>query len=90
MLKGTTPSNQIVVPIDRVKEILRLNKRGTKPEKLVLTDHSILDKKIDTFHNVVGQEELTRFDRPKKNTRNKKRKFHRNPRRKPNPNQNSR
>jgi cell fate regulator YaaT (PSP1 superfamily) len=84
MLKGNTPSNQIAVPVKRVKEILQLNKRGKRPEKLLLTDHSTVVKEIDTFHNVVGQEELTRFDNPKKNTRKKKRNFHRGPRRKPN------
>lgn len=84
MLRGNTPSNQIAVPVKRVHEILQLNKRGKKPEKLVLTDDSKVVKELDTFHNVVGQEELTRFDNPKKKTRKKKRNFHRGPRRNPN------
>lgn len=84
MLQGKTPSNQIVVPVDRVREIQRLNKSGKKPEKLVLTDDSAITKQDTSFTNVVGQDDLHRFDRPKKQIRNKKRNY----RRKPNPNQN--
>ncbi len=83
MLQGNAPSSQIAVPVDRVKEIHRLNRKGKKPEKLVIADHHTTPREIDTFHNVVGQEELTRFDRPKKKNRKKKRNFQRHPRRKP-------
>ena len=86
MLQGNAPSNQIIVPIKRVKEIQRLNKQGKKPEKLLLTD-SYADAKVDdSFHNVVGQDDLHRFDRPKKHARKKKRNFNR----RPNRNQNKR
>lgn len=84
MLQGNTPTNQIAVPVDRVKEVLLMNKKGKRPDKLVVTDHSTVVKEIDTFHNVVGQEDLTRFDSPKTAVRKKKRNFHRGPRRKPN------
>lgn len=84
MLQGNTPTNQIAVPVDRVKEVLQMNKKGKRPDKLVITDHSAVVKEPDTFHNVVGQEDLTRFDRPKTAVRKKKRNFHRGPRRKPN------
>ncbi len=84
MLQGNTPSSQIVVPIERVREIQRLNKRGKKPEKLLLSDESFDTKGNESFHNVVGQDDLHRFDRPKKQKRKKRRNFNRNPRRKPN------
>jgi cell fate regulator YaaT (PSP1 superfamily) len=84
MLQGNTPSNQIVVPVDRVREIQLLNKSGKKPEKLLVTDESALTKQDTSFTNVVGQDDLNRFDQPKKQVRNKKRNF----RRRPNPNQN--
>ncbi len=84
MLQGNTPSNQITVPISRVKEVLRLNKRGKKPEKLINTDQADLAKEKESFTNVVGQDDLHRFDRPKKQQRNKKRNFRANPRRRPN------
>ncbi len=84
MQQGNTPSNQITVPVKRVSEIQQLNRKGKKPEKLLLTDSNKVVKELDTFHNVVGQEALTRFDKPKSNFRKKKRNFNRNPRRKPN------
>ena len=85
MLQGNTPSNQITVPVKRVAEIQQLNKRGKKPERLLLKDDAPVPvKELDTFHNVVGQEELTRFDKPKNAKRKKKRNFQRNQNRKPN------
>ena len=83
MQQGNTPSNQVTVPVKRVKEIQQLNKKGKKPERLLLHDASVVAKELDTFHNVVGQEALTRFDKPKKSNRRKKRNFNRNPHRKP-------
>ena len=84
MQQGNTPSNQITVPVTRVAEIQQLNKRGKKPDRLLLKDNAPVVKELDTFHAVVGQEELTRFDKPKNINRKKKRNFHRNPHRKPN------
>jgi hypothetical protein len=82
-MQGDTPGTQITVPVQRVKEIQRLNKKGKKPEKLLSDDSRMALKELDTFHNVVGQEALTRFDKPKKNKRRKKRNFSRNPKRNP-------
>jgi len=82
-LLGNAPSSQIIVPVERVWEIQRLNRKGKKPDKLVVPDNSPVTQNTDSFHNVVGQEELTRFDRPKKSSRKKKRNFQRNPRKKP-------
>jgi cell fate regulator YaaT (PSP1 superfamily) len=85
MLQGNTPSNQITVPVKRVTEIQQLNKKGKKPERLLLRDDSTAPaKELDTFHAVVGQEDLTRFDKPKNAKRKKKRNFQRNPNRNPN------
>ncbi|GAB1453495.1 hypothetical protein MASR2M47_35510 [Draconibacterium sp.] len=92
MQQGNTPSNQITVPVKRVAEIQQLNKKGKKPERLLVTDDRVIVKELDTFHNVVGQEALTRFDKPKQGNRKKKRNFGRNPNRNqnqnPNPNRN--
>ena len=85
MQQGNAPSNQITIPVKRVAEIQQLNKKGKKPERLLLKDDSPVSvKELDTFHNVVGQEELTRFDKPKNTNRKKKRNFQRNANRKPN------
>ena len=82
-LQGDTPSTQITVPVHRVKEIQQLNRKGKKPDKLLSEDGRMPAKELDTFHNVVGQEALTRFDKPKKNKRRKKRNFSRNQKRSP-------
>ena len=82
MLQGDTPTTQLTVPIRRVKEIQRLNRKGKKPEKLITDESRLAAKELDTFHNVVGQEDLTRFDKPK-NKRRKKRNYNRNQKRKP-------
>jgi cell fate regulator YaaT (PSP1 superfamily) len=84
ILQGKTPSNQIIVPVDRVKEIQRLNKNGKKPENLLLYDENVELKNNDTFKNVVGQDDLHRFDRPKKKGHRNRRNPNRNPRRKTN------
>jgi cell fate regulator YaaT (PSP1 superfamily) len=73
-LRGNTPSGQIEVPVEQVKKILRMNKAGKKPEKLIVERHDVPIIKEDTFHNMVGQEDLTRFDRPKQHSRNSRKK----------------
>lgn len=79
--KGDGPTGLVPVPVKRVKEIQRMNRNGKKPEKLVSDQFETGPSKTDTFHNVVGQEELTRFDRPKKSNRRKSRNTRRNPNR---------
>ncbi len=75
--------NWIPVPALRVKEILRLNREGIKPDNLKEEseelENSVVDKVLD-YENVVGQDSLTRLDdrnRNKKkgnnNNRNKNR-----------------
>ncbi len=82
--QGDAPSTQISVPVNRVAEIQQMNRKGKKPEKLLLKENEAPGKEMDTFHNVVGQEELTRFDKPKHAHRKKKRNIHRNAQRNPN------
>jgi cell fate regulator YaaT (PSP1 superfamily) len=66
-------SNLVPVPVERVKEIIRLNREGKKVKNLIDPD-SYQDEKLD-FLDDVGKDSLTRFDdntgRPKK--RKKKR-----------------
>ncbi len=81
--QGNAPSSLVPVHVDRVKEVQRMNRRGKKPEKLVVDQYDTGKQKQDTFHNVVGQEDLTRFDRPRKgknrqHNRSKKRHSNRN------------
>ncbi len=63
--------------LEQVKEVISLNKKGEKgPSLEELESETIVETKID-FENVVGQDSLTRFDKPKTNKRrrnNKRRK----------------
>jgi len=71
--------NWIPLPLDRVKEIQQLNKKGTKPDDLkeAGTDSPALpSRKEPDYENVVGQDSLTRLDdgnrrKKKNNNRNK-------------------
>jgi hypothetical protein len=54
------PSSYMAIPLDKVKEILEENKKGKLPEKL--EDFSYISEPKSDFENVVGQDDLTRFD----------------------------
>ena len=66
------PSNFIEVPIARVKEIIKMNKDGEKPLVLVEKEFSAVPVVKHDYENVVGQDDLTRFDKPKGGGRNSK------------------
>jgi cell fate regulator YaaT (PSP1 superfamily) len=72
--------NLTAVPVDRVKEIIALNRRGQKADKLlseVSEEHAAKAKLMQEpdFKNVVGEDSITRFDRSgkKSSSRNKNR-----------------
>lgn len=69
-------SHFIEVPLERVKEIMALNKEGKKADDL-LDEESRAKQTMPTFENVVGQDSLTRFDQKSKTKKKKrhKRKF---------------
>jgi cell fate regulator YaaT (PSP1 superfamily) len=86
--QGNTPSSLVAVPVERVKEVQRMNKRGKKPEKLVTEEYQTENKAKESFQNVVGQDDLDRFNKkPSANKRNNRGKRRNNTRRKPNTNQ---
>lgn len=62
--------NFIPIPVERVREIIELNKKGKKVDELIDLSKIAEEGPLD-FHNVVGQESLTRFD-DQKNKRKKK------------------
>src|SRR5690606_14797156 len=72
--KGDTPSGLVALPVDVVKNVQRMNRKGEKPERLLSEENEAGKKIEDTFLNMVGQEDLNRFDRPKTNPRKKRRK----------------
>ena len=70
------PSNFIMIDVNEVKEIIKSNKEGKKPEQLERKSKPEFSAKID-YSNVVGQDSLTRFDssmKKKGKKRKKKRK----------------
>lgn len=62
----------VAVPVDRVKEVLAMNKKGNYPEELVeIKESAQAEKEID-YMNVVGQDDLTRFDKANKKKKKKR------------------
>lgn len=60
------PDNFIQLTVDRVKEVMEMNKEGNKPaDLLVHVEKKVIEKSPD-YENVVGQDSLTRFDKSKK------------------------
>jgi cell fate regulator YaaT (PSP1 superfamily) len=66
-------ANLVTISAKRAKEIISLNKKGTKPD--VLADQLDNEQKpvVVDYENGVGQDSLTRFDAGKKRPHNKKR-----------------
>lgn len=65
------PGKFIELPLDRVKEIMAQNKQKKLPEDLLGLDTEVIEKRPD-YANVVGQDDLNRFDNTNKNLRKKK------------------
>ena len=59
------PANLQTISIQRAKEIIDMNKRGEKPVSLGGKETAVETVKID-YQNVVGQDDLTRFDKKKR------------------------
>lgn len=79
------PSQFIELEVDRVKEIINLNKQGKKvPE---LRDFVNVEVK-PAFSNVVGQDSLTRFDKQKGKGKGKKKRHSRSRKNNPQGNKN--
>lgn len=74
--KGSA-TNLIPVSVERVKEIIRLNKKNVIPENLIDFEE-ISDAQEDDYSDVIGQDSLTRFEDKrgvkKKKSRKKKKK----------------
>lgn len=68
----------IELPVDSIREIIALNKKGVKPERPENTQNQS-KAKVDVsfdYTNVVGQESLTRFDKQKNRNQQHKPKTH--------------
>jgi cell fate regulator YaaT (PSP1 superfamily) len=74
------PDNFIQLTVDRVKEVMAMNKEGNKPADLLVHIEKKVIEKAPDYENVVGQDSLTRFDKSKKpNSRNKNKNKKRGP-----------
>jgi cell fate regulator YaaT (PSP1 superfamily) len=72
-------SNIVPVPVERVKEIIRLNKEGKKVKSLI-EDGFNKSHKLD-FQTDIVKDDLTRFDKQKSGRKRKKKKSKRKPNR---------
>ena len=66
------PSGIVGVPVERVQRVIALNRNGQKPEKLLEPVEAPKEKVISNYENVVGQDSLTRFDRPRDDRKNRR------------------
>ena len=69
------PANLQVISPERAKEIIAMNQRGEKPDGLGGKSTTAVEVQEVGYQNVVGQDDLTRFDkkrnnRPRNNDRN--------------------
>lgn len=58
-------TNLITLPIERVREIIALNRRGVKVDTLLSENINIVEYEPD-YVNVIGEDSITRFDKSKK------------------------
>lgn len=68
------PANLQAITAQRAKEIIEMNKRGEKPVSLEGKATTVQVQEIGYYHNVVGQDDVTRFDKKRnkdKGMRNK-------------------
>lgn len=74
-----TAMNLVAVPVERVREIQEMNRKGLKPE--LLNDEVPNDKPSESA-DILGKESLTRFDTVNSARQGRSRKFHHRKKRK--------
>lgn len=64
----------VSLPIARVREIMKLNAKGIKPDSLEIIEETVRKEVEPGFVNAIGEDSITRFDatRKKKKSRNGK------------------
>ena len=70
--QNDSPSTPVAISVDRAKEIIRLNKRGKKVEKLTKSESEQPTVKSKDFNNALSQDSLTRFDEPRRQRKSKR------------------
>ena len=74
------PANLETISPTRAREIIEMNRRGEKPLNLGGKQSTVAIVEVD-YQNVVGQDDLTRFDKKKNNKNNGNRSNKQNDRR---------
>ncbi len=70
---GKNITGPVGVPVDRVKEIILMNKKGRQPEKLLSKDDvAQSSQKPKEYEDLLSQDSLTRFDQPKGNRKKRR------------------
>jgi hypothetical protein len=72
------PGNFIPLSVDRVNEIIALNKEGEKPDDISVKKE-MPKVKLPDFENVVGQDSLNRFEHAFKAKKKKKKPVNKRP-----------
>lgn len=72
-------SSPVAVPVDRVREIIQLNKKGKRAPQLLDKSREDINEKPKEYEDVLSPEGLTRFDAQKSRTRKKKRHSRKDP-----------
>ncbi len=65
-----SPTNLVPVPVERVREIQAMNRKGKKPEKLLVVDES--SGMIPVSEDLLRNNSLTRFDAPESKNANRR------------------
>jgi cell fate regulator YaaT (PSP1 superfamily) len=65
-------NNFINIPLDRVMEIINLNKQGIIPDSFLLPEEQQKEQSLEYYNNIVGQDSLARFDKKEKKKKKKK------------------
>ena len=71
---SSEPSSFIELQLDKVQEIIFVNKKGNHPESLEMFINTFVEEPQHDYENVVGQDSITRFDN--KGGRKKSKKKH--------------
>ena len=72
-------SSPVAVPVDRVREIIQLNKKGKKVPQLLDNSKENVNEKQKEYEDILSPEGLTRFDAQKSRTLKKKRHSRKDP-----------
>jgi cell fate regulator YaaT (PSP1 superfamily) len=72
-VRGDSPSGLVALPVNVVKQVQKMNRAGQKPEKLISESKEVPLNVEETFLNMVGQEDIDRFNQPRKKLHKKKR-----------------